>query len=103
MRIYDSFFLFFCSKIKFEGNTMDRIQFFDQLVAFNEPANKRLVWKQFITISIFDFGKCPTAYSLIHITWTTYHFISIHTRLLKHRIKEIGCLSSINLSEYFPF
>ena len=33
------FLLIFFSKIKFEGNTMDRIQIFDQLVAFNEPAN----------------------------------------------------------------
>ena len=35
-----SFFSIFFSKIKFEGNTMDQIQIFDQLVPFNKPANK---------------------------------------------------------------
>ena len=48
-----SFYSIFFSKIKFEGNTMDRIQIFDQLDHSTSLQIKHLVWKHFITISIF--------------------------------------------------
>ena len=79
--MFDFFFLFFCSKIKFEGNTMDRIQTFDQLVAFNEPANKpfSLVWNHFITISVFGLSyKVVCRQNLLpFLTGTMIHYVRV--------------------------